>query len=74
MAPLFHEEAGIYHTHGAPVQGQREFLRGATPDGIGDTGLSDELQVPNYLETPSPAIRKYDPCLQGASIASALDY
>jgi len=62
-APWFHKEVGIYHTHGqAGSNKDTENFSTPGPDGIGDTGLSDELGIPNYLGTPHFAIKKYDPC------------
>jgi len=62
-APWFHDEVGIYHTHGASEE-YKDAENFSTPgsEGIGDEGLSDELMEPNYLETPHLAIKKYDPC------------
>ena len=61
--PLFHDADAIYHTHGAPAPRKDvENFSGPGPDGLGDTGISDELHLPNYLGTPSFAIKKYDPC------------
>jgi len=62
-APMFHTEVGVYHTHGAPEPGKdAENFSRPGPDGRGDTGLSDDLDDPIYLETPTLAIKKYDPC------------
>jgi RHS repeat-associated protein len=68
-APWLHDEAGIYHTHGqAGPNKDTENFSHPNPDGIGDTGLSDELGIPNYLGTPRFAIKKYDPCTRTVTI------
>lgn len=68
-APWFHDKVGIYHTHGqaAPNKDTENFSH-PNPDGIGDTGLSDELGIPNYLGTARFAIKKYDPCTKTVTI------
>lgn len=61
--PFLHDASSIYHTHGAPAPGKDvENFSGLGPDGRGDTGLSDDLGLPDYLGTPSFTIKKYDPC------------
>jgi hypothetical protein len=67
-APWLHDEVAIYHTHGAAEPNKdAENFSTPGPDGIGDTGLSDELNEPNYLGTPSYAIKKYDPCTKNTT-------
>lgn len=68
-APWLHDEVGIYHTHGqAGSYKDTEHFSHPNPNGIGDTGLSDELGIPNYLGTARFAIKKYDPYTKAVTI------